>query len=89
MPTFKKMQSKKSSFNEILISTFIGLIVALCSQLLIFPLYDIDITLGENIQITIFMTFVSILRGYLVRRYFNWRLVQQHEKVKNEKIAVV
>ena len=71
------MQSKKSSLSEILISTFIGLIVALTSQLLIFPLYGIDITLGENVQITFFMTFVSILRGYLVRRYFNWKLSTQ------------
>jgi hypothetical protein len=72
------MQSKKSSLSEILISTFIGLIVALTSQLLIFPLYGIDITLGENVQITFFMTFVSILRGYLVRRYFNWKLSTQN-----------
>jgi positive regulator of sigma E activity len=80
------MQSKKSSFNEILISTFMGLLVALASQLLIFPLYSIDITLGENVQITLFMTFVSILRGYLVRRYFNRKLTQT---MKNGKIATV
>ncbi|HEY5688047.1 MAG TPA: hypothetical protein VIS27_07060 [Yeosuana sp.] len=71
------MQSKKSSLMEILLSTFIGLIVALASQLLIFPLYDINITFGENVQITIFMTFVSILRGYWVRRFFNWLHIKQ------------
>ena len=71
------MQSKKSSLYEILISTFIGLAVALASQLLIFPLYGIDITFGQNVQITIFMTFVSIVRGYYVRRFFNWLHVRQ------------
>jgi hypothetical protein len=40
-------------------------------QLLIFPLYDIDITLFQNVEIVMILTVTSIIRVYIVRRYFN------------------
>ena len=48
-----------------------GMIVALAIQLLIFPLYDIEITMFENIQLVIIFTTTSIIRVYIVRRCFN------------------
>lgn len=64
-------QSKKQSLKETVISTFIGLAVSLITQIVVFPLYDLEVSFNQNIQITIIFTVVSILRGYLVRRYFN------------------
>lgn len=64
-------QSKKQSLKETVISTFIGLAVSLITQIVIFPLYGMQVSFNQNIQITIIFTVVSILRGYLVRRYFN------------------
>lgn len=64
-------QSKKQSLKETVISTFIGLAVSLITQIVIFPLYGMEVSFNQNIQITIIFTVVSIVRGYLVRRYFN------------------
>lgn len=68
------MQSKTQSLKETVISTFIGLAVSLITQIVIFPLYGLEVSLNQNIQITIIFTIVSIARGYLVRRYFNRKL---------------
>jgi len=64
-------QSKFHSFMESCITVGSGMIVALAIQLLIFPLYDIDITMFENIQLVIIFTTTSIIRVYIVRRCFN------------------
>ena len=64
-------QSKKQSLTETVISTLVGLIVSLLTQIVVFPLYGMDVNLNQNIQITIIFTVVSIIRGYLIRRYFN------------------
>ena len=65
------MQSKKQSLTETVMSTFIGLAVSLITQIVVFPLYGMEVSFNQNIQITIIFTFVSIARGYFVRRYFN------------------
>ena len=49
-------QSKLQSLIESVITVGSGLIVAVIIQLLIFPLYDIEITLFENIQLAIIFT---------------------------------
>lgn len=67
-------QSKKQSLTETVISTFIGLAVSLITQIVVFPLYGMEVSFNQNIQITIIFTVVSIARGYLVRRYFNKKL---------------
>ena len=64
-------QSKFHSFIEACTTVGSGMIVALAIQLLIFPLYDIDITLFQNVQIVMILTVTSIIRVYIVRRCFN------------------
>lgn len=69
------IQSKKQSLTETVISTFIGLAVSLITQIVVFPLYGMEVSFNQNIQITIIFTVVSIARGYLVRRYFNKKIL--------------
>ena len=64
-------QSKFQSFIETCTTVGSGMLVALAIQLLIFPLYDIKITMFENIQLVIIFTTTSLLRVYIVRRCFN------------------
>jgi hypothetical protein len=64
-------QSKLESLFESVITVGSGLIVAVIIQLLIFPLYDIEITLFENIQLATIFTVSSIIRIYIIRRCFN------------------
>lgn len=65
-------QKKSHSMIEIVVGTGIGFGVALLTQLAVFPLFGIQTSHGENFAIAAIFTVVSILRGYCVRRLFNW-----------------
>jgi len=66
------MQSRISSLIETIVSIAIGFIIALCAQLLIFPYFGIQVSLSANLKITGLFTIVSVIRGYWVRRLFNY-----------------
>lgn len=52
----------------------IGYVVAILSQLAIFPLFDIDIPMSSNLWIGAWFTVISLVRSYVVRRWFNAKL---------------
>ena len=64
-------QSKIQSLVESVITVGSGLIVAVIIQLLIFPFYNIEITLFENVQLATIFTVSSIIRIYFIRRCFS------------------
>tara|TARA_R110000803_G_scaffold36542_2_gene78509 strand:- start:1268 stop:1480 length:213 start_codon:yes stop_codon:yes gene_type:complete len=66
-----KSQNKKHSFIEAVTGTIIGLLTSFLIQLVIYPLLEIPVSIGQNIIITAVFFVVSIGRGYLVRRLFN------------------
>jgi hypothetical protein len=68
------MQTRLESFIETIINILIGYVVAICSQLLIFPYFGINLPLSTNLAMGGFFTVISIARSYLVRRYFNSRI---------------
>ena len=68
------MQTKYQSLIESFINILIGYLTALLSQVLIFPLFDIYVSLQDNLLIGLYFTIISLLRSYLVRRYFNKRI---------------
>jgi hypothetical protein len=65
------MQTKKQSFIESASNTAVGFLVSYASTFLIFPLMGFNSSGTQNLIITIYFTLVSILRGYVIRRYFN------------------
>ena len=65
------MQTKKESLEEAISNTIIGMLVALGSQLLIFPLLGIYVSIETNIFLVVYFTAISIIRSYVMRRYFN------------------
>lgn len=67
------MQTKKQSIFESIIQTLIGLITSILIQIILYPLMGIPVSFGQNVIITFVFFIVSILRGYLVRRYFNYK----------------
>jgi len=69
--TCNAMQTRKQSMIESVINVFIGYFVDLLSQLLIFPLFDINIAITDNAMIGLWFTAISIVRSYVVRRCFN------------------
>jgi len=74
------MQSKRESIVEQILNVGSGWLLAmLVWAFLISPIYNLDTSFGENIGITTMFTFISIVRGYFWRRYFNKRLEKQHK----------
>ena len=67
-------QTKLGSFYESIINIAIGAIVALVSQMLVFPLYGIEVSLNVNLGIMAWFTAISVIRSYVIRRWFNDRL---------------
>jgi len=65
------MQSRKTSLTESFTQTFVGILVSFIIQLIIYPFLDIKVSVQQNIFITFVFTIASIIRGYLIRRYFN------------------
>lgn len=65
-------QTRKQSLFETVTSTAIGYLVALATQIVVFPLYGLPVEMHQNAQIALIFTAVSLVRGYFVRRMFNW-----------------
>ena len=68
----KASQPKHHSFIESIINVVVGLGINIIAQRLVFPLFGIYITWGQNLQIAGIFTIISIARSYLLRRGFNW-----------------
>jgi len=64
-------QSRKHSVIESVINVIAGYLVALASQLIIFPIFDIHVDIQTNLLIGAWFTLVSLARSYCLRRLFN------------------
>lgn len=67
-------QSRLSSLIEAVVSTVIGFAVSVFAGHFVFPHYGVHISLDTNLHITFWFTLISIVRGYVVRRWFNNRI---------------
>ena len=67
------MQTKKQSLIETLTSVFVGWIIGVILNMLVLPLFDYDVNLTDGVLISIIFTAVSVVRSYVVRRFFNSR----------------
>ncbi len=63
-------QTKTMSLVESVTNMSIGLAVALTTQLVVFKIYKIETTINENLEIAVIFAIMSILRSYIVRRFF-------------------
>lgn len=68
-------QSKAMSFVEAVTNTLIGLAIAYFAQSWFLKVLGVHISDAQNWALVAFMTVVSILRSYVLRRMFNggWR----------------
>lgn len=65
-------QSKLSSLTESLLNVGSGFVVSLLLwSFVIVPLYKIEVTMTQNLEITCLFTVISVIRGYVWRRVFN------------------
>jgi membrane protein YdbS with pleckstrin-like domain len=64
-------QSRLSSLMEVLFNTFVGLLIAMGATAVICWVHGIPMTWTNNFIITFWMTVVSIVRQYIIRRMWN------------------
>ena len=68
------MQTRIGSLFESAVNIVIGYFVALLSQLLVFPMFGIDVPFSANLWIGAWFTVISLVRSYVIRRWFNARI---------------
>lgn len=66
-------QSKKQSLLESVLNVLVGYSIAVLSQIVIFPLFGVFVSVSQNMLIAAFFTVISIARSYALRRLFNAR----------------
>ena len=74
-------QSRVASLAESVMNVLIGYGVALASQLVIFPMFGIHLPLSDNLAIGAWFTLISLVRSYVIRRWFNARLHRAAQKL--------
>lgn len=67
-----KGQRQWVSTLEAAANTITGYLLALLTQVIVFPLYGIHVSHAENLQIVTIFTAVTFVRSYAWRRFFNW-----------------
>ena len=65
------MQSKRESMIETLTSVFVGWLIGVILNLTILPLFNYNITVVDSLWVSLIFTVISVVRGYLIRRFFN------------------
>ena len=56
---------------ETLTSVFVGWIIGVILNMLVLPLFDYNITVIDSLWVSLIFTVVSVIRGYIIRRFFN------------------
>ena len=63
-------QSRGMSFIESAANVVVGYVLAVATQLAVFPLFGLEASLGEHLAIGMAFVAVSLVRGYVLRRLF-------------------
>ena len=63
-------QLRRMSLVEATANVVVGYVLAIATQLAVFPLFGLEAALGEHLAIGMAFVAVSLARGYLLRRLF-------------------
>lgn len=67
-------QTKLGSFVESLANTSVGFGINYCANLVVLPWFGFDVSYSQAALMGVVFTVISVVRGYVVRRYFNGKL---------------
>lgn len=79
-------QSRLMSLVESLANVLVGYGVAVATQMVVFPLFGLAVTVTENLLIGLIFTAVSIVRSYALRRGFE-ALRVRHSAIDSSTIS--
>lgn len=72
-------QSRIMSMVETAANVVVGYVLAIATQIIVFPWFGIETGLGEHLTIGLAFVGVSLARGFLLRRLFEAIRVQSAE----------
>jgi hypothetical protein len=64
------MQSRSLSLIEAMTNVVVGYVLAVATQIVVFPWFELNPSLGENVTLGLVFTAISLIRGYALRRLF-------------------
>jgi hypothetical protein len=65
-------QSRRMSLFEAMTNVTVGYVLAVATQVVVFPWFGLHASLGDNLGIGAVFTSISLLRGYALRRLFEF-----------------
>ena len=71
-------QSRAMSFVEAATNVVVGYVLAIATQIAVFPLFGLEAALVDHLAIGLAFLGVSLVRGYLLRRLFERIRVRIH-----------
>ena len=77
-------QSKLGSFVEAVMNTFIGYWISFALQLVVYPAFGAKFSIMQNLWIGLIFMVASLVRSYVIRRWFNTYIHKAALKVTGE-----
>lgn len=67
------MQTRRQTITEVVVTTAVAFVIsAAIQQWVATPMFHLNTNHAQNLGITVLFTVVSLVRGYIFRRFFNW-----------------
>ena len=68
------MQSRRRSLIEAITNVVVGYVLAVVTQIVVFPRFGLQVSLGDNLAIGAVFVTISLVCSYALRRLFErWR----------------
>lgn len=77
-------QTRLGSLVEVSINIFIGYWINFVANLVILPMFGLNVSIGDNFLIGFIYTFISVARSYVVRRWFEKKIHQAAMRIAHE-----
>jgi hypothetical protein len=80
-------QTHLGSLIEVCFNILIGFTINLGASFIIYPMFGATFTFGQNINIALVFTVIAVVRGFVIRRWFNAKLHRAALKIAHEREA--
>lgn len=80
-------QTKLGSLIEAVVNVLIGFTINFTANMVIFPLFGWRISVSDNLVLGCIYTLISIVRAYVIRRWFNAKLHAAAQRLAGERRA--
>ena len=64
-------QTKKESLLESASNVLIGFTITIIASFIVYPMFGVQMSPLTNVWVTITFTLISLIRAYIIRRWFN------------------